>query len=177
MAFLLHQTQSTASLSSSHLPSSLPEPTPPCPSSSNSHCTLPLCCLCHCLLHPLLWLVVVCWADRVRHRGCHHHLLDRHCCHHRLPALPSRGAYCGDMQGRKRAWWQSPWHWHSSIDVLWKGGQSKKEDVFMVVIVDDLSENSVFCKNGHSYKKNKNWRLSVHVKWKCTCTDDCQLMN
>jgi hypothetical protein len=27
---------------------------------------------------------------------------------------------------------------------VWKGGGSKQEDVFMVVIVDDLSENSVF---------------------------------
>jgi hypothetical protein len=31
-----------------------------------------LCCHCHCLLHPLLWLVVVCWVDRVGH--CGHHI-------------------------------------------------------------------------------------------------------
>ncbi len=29
-----------------------------------------------------------------------------------------------------------------------------------------------FFKNGHSYKKNKNWRSSVHVQLKSTCTDD-----
>ncbi len=31
----------------------------------------------------------------------------------------------------------------------------------------------LFCKNGHSYKKNKNWRSSVHIQLKSTCTDDC----
>jgi hypothetical protein len=166
-----------ALLSSSHTPSSLSEPMPPCPSFSKSHHTLPLCRLCRCLLHPLLWLVVVCWADGVRHCGRCHCLLDYHCHHHCLSALPSRGVYGGEVQGRKRAWWQLPWHQHSAIAVLWKGGQSKQEYTFMVVIVNDLSENSVFCKNGHSYKKNKNWRLSVHVYLKSTCTDDCQLMN
>ncbi len=34
-----------------------------------------------------------------------------------------------------------------------------------------------FCKNGHSYKKNKKWRSSVHIQLKSMCTDDCQLMN
>jgi hypothetical protein len=33
----------------------------------------------------------------------------------------------------------------------------------------------LFCKNGQSYKKNQNWRSSVHVKLKSTCTDNCQL--
>jgi hypothetical protein len=54
------------------------------------------------------------------------------------------GAKGGDVQGRKRAWWWLLWHCHSAIAVLRKGGQSKQEDVFMVVIVNNLSENSVF---------------------------------
>jgi hypothetical protein len=86
----------------------------------------------------------VCWANGVGHRGRRHRLSDHHRPHHRLPALPSRGAYDGDVQGRKRAWWRLPWRQHSAIAVLWKGMQSKREDVFMVLIVDDLSENSVF---------------------------------
>ena len=53
--------------------SSFPELMPPCPPSSNSHCTLPLCRLCCLLPTPCLWLVVVCWADRVGHH------LRRHC--------------------------------------------------------------------------------------------------
>ncbi len=36
------------------------------------------------------------------------------------------------------------WCQHSAIAVLWKGRQSKQEDVSMVLIIDDLSENSVF---------------------------------
>ena len=48
------------------LPSSLPEPMPPCPSSSNSHRTLSLCPLCHSLPTTCLWVVGVCWADRVQ---------------------------------------------------------------------------------------------------------------
>jgi hypothetical protein len=48
------------------------------------------------------------------------------------------------VQGRKRAWWQLPQRQHSAIAVLWKGMQSEQEDVFMVLIVNDLSENSVF---------------------------------
>ena len=102
----------------------------------------PLCCLHHCLLHPLLWLVVVCWVDGVGHRsGRRHRLSDQHRRHYRLPALPSRGVYDGDVRGRRRAWWRSPWGQHSAIAVLWKGRRSKREDVFMVLIVDDLSEN------------------------------------
>jgi hypothetical protein len=57
------------------------------------------------------------------------------------------------------------------------GGGSKQEDVFMVVIIDDLSENRIFSKNGQSYKKNKNWTLSVHVQLNGTRTDNYQLMN
>ncbi len=102
----------------------------------------PLCPLCRCLLHPLLWLVVVCWVDGVGHRSRRRHRLsDQHRCQYCLPALPSRGAYNGDVRGRKRAWWRSPRGQDSAIAVLWKGRRSKREDVFMVLIVDDLSEN------------------------------------
>ena len=53
-------------------PSSLPEPTSPCPSSSNSNHNLALCSL-HCHLPiPCLWLVVVCWVNGVRHCQCCH---------------------------------------------------------------------------------------------------------
>jgi hypothetical protein len=35
----------------------------------------------------------------------------------------------------------------------------------------------LFCKNVQSYKKNQNWRLSVHKHLNSMCTDDRQLMN
>ncbi len=73
----------------------------------------------------------MCWANRVGHRGRRHRLSDHHRRHHRLPALPSRGAYHGDVRGRKRAWWRSPRRRHSAIAVLWKGMRSEREDVFM----------------------------------------------
>jgi hypothetical protein len=31
-----------------------------------------------------------------------------------------------------------------------------------------------FCKNSLSYKKNKKWRLSVHIQFNSTCTDNYQ---
>ncbi len=73
---------------------------------------------------------------------------------------PSRGAYNGDVQGRKRAWWQSPWCQHSSIAMLWKGRQSKREDVFMVLIIDDLSENSILPGGtvGYPAQPGSTWR-------------------
>jgi hypothetical protein len=66
VAFLLHQTQST--MHHHHYctpPSSLPEPTLPCLSSSNSCHTLPFHYLCRCLLHPLPTMVGCCVLGRL----------------------------------------------------------------------------------------------------------------
>jgi hypothetical protein len=38
-------------------------------------------------------------------------------------------------------------------------------------------ETVFFCKNSQSYKKNQNWRSSVHVQVNSMCTDDHQRMN
>ncbi len=38
-------------------------------------------------------------------------------------------------------------------------------------------ETDFFCKKDQSYRKNKNWKLSVHVQLNSTCTDNSQLMN
>ncbi len=105
----------------------------------------PLCHLSRCLLHPLLWLVVVCWANGVGHPGRRHRLLDHHRRHLCLPNLPSRGAYDGDVRGRKRAWWQLPWRRHSAIAVLWKGMQSEQEDIFMVLSSTTSLKTVFFC--------------------------------
>jgi hypothetical protein len=137
----------------------------------------PLCCLCHCLLHPLLWLVVVCWVDGVGHRGRCHCLPDHHRHHHPLPTLPSRGAYDGEVQGRKRAWWRLLRHQHSTIAVLWKGRQASERMFSWFSLLTTSLKTVFFHKNGYSYKKNKNWRSSVHVQLKSMCTDNCQLMN
>jgi hypothetical protein len=41
-------------------------------------------------------------------------------------------------------------------------------------LVTTSLKTEFFCKNSHSYKKNKNWRLSVHVQSENTCTEDHQ---
>ncbi len=55
-----------------------------------------------------------------------------------------------DVQGRKTAWWWLPQRLHSAIAVLWKGGQSKREDVLIkrgVMLLDLSLKISYPCKS------------------------------
>jgi hypothetical protein len=58
-----------------------------------------------------------------------------------------------------------------------RAGEASKR-MFSLSSLSTTSLKTVFfCRNGLSYKKNKKWRLSVHIQLNSTCTDDRQLMN
>ncbi len=160
-------------------PSSLTTPHPVFLSSSNSHLTLPLCCLCCRLIHPMPTMAGCCcvlggwsWASLTSSSPLG--LSSLSSLSHHPPQQRSVGRCVREEEDMVAIALASTQH-HCG------GEEGQAEQVrtgFYMIAVNYFNVCCCyFSNNSASCQKNNNRLLSVHIKLNSTCTDDCQLTN
>ncbi len=148
------------------------------------------CCLaCHPLTAVTIFLFVVfvaasstpfsygCWVDGVWHHQHCHHLLESCCLSLSSPCPPHQEPWAETWEGGRGCGGDCLGVNTVPLTCCGRAGKASKRIFSWLSLLASSLKTVFICKNSQSYKKNQNWRSSVHVQLNSTYTDNHKLMN